>query len=50
MLDLIESKVRNHPFSDVDDLREFIDQLFEQLTKGRNEDTIRTGKHHRASV
>lgn len=50
MLNIIEQKVRSHPFSDIDDLREFIDKLFEDLLKGRSEDTIKTGKAHRASV
>jgi hypothetical protein len=53
MLKIIEDKVRNHPYKDLDELREFIDQLLEKWIaedKGRNTDTQRTAYAHRSSV
>lgn len=48
----VEELVAKHPFSDVADMRTFIDQVFHDLWKqsGRTTDAIQTAKAHRASI
>jgi hypothetical protein len=50
MLKIIEQKVREHPFKDVDDLHVFIDKLFDKLVNGRTTETTKLAKAHRASI
>lgn len=53
MLNVIEKEVLEHPFTTLEELRQFIDRVVEDMfarNTGRHPDVIRQGKHMRASV